>query len=116
MESVAGESAAQPPARASTTQPTLADAIRMDDDGHVAALGEWCDCSRCLVSRESRMTELHASIVRPDGTVGAIDTASAAWWRNSAEPPRTVDRRKLVMWIGLGAFALGLAYLVGGRS
>ncbi|RRU74140.1 hypothetical protein [Stenotrophomonas maltophilia] len=36
----------------------------------------------------STMELLHASIVRPDGTVPAIDRSPSPWWRNSQEATR----------------------------
>jgi hypothetical protein len=54
----------------------------------------------------------------PQRYVRAAHSADGTRLEHSASPsflqsPRRWDRRKLVMWIGLGLLALGMAYLVG---
>lgn len=138
-----------------------------DRSEHVEALGEWCDCDGCLVSRENFRTTTPAHDARASAAPSIAEVAVLAehrrtrerlrnpdylgefrgqvapqsvplhpipdlrpgafvpvdrwgrplpsWSIRSAEPPRRIDRRLLVMWVLLGAFALGMAYAVGGH-
>lgn len=47
----------------------MSDFDRLDDDGHVAALGEWCDCVRCVLQREG---ERAALLAKPVPTIAQL--------------------------------------------
>lgn len=122
-----------------------------DRSEHSDALGEWCDCNGCLLSREhqadpspARATiaevvvlaeherykarlrsgvDVHfaeRSVIRvtengrPLSWAEVVARSQPGSFHYHPGPTPRLDLRKLVMWLLLAAFALGLAWLVGG--